>query len=91
LFVALEEVYAVLRSERPLEPTQQLLSRFAQDAVEDAASTLGINVAAKRLQEAAAALGTSSASIAVHKPQTSAPSRDIEIEALRQLIAAAPG
>jgi hypothetical protein len=45
LLVALDNVYAVLRSEEPLEPAKVLLGNFAQDFVKHAAGTpLGLQV-----------------------------------------------
>jgi hypothetical protein len=58
LLVALENVYAVLRSEEPLEPAQALLSRFLQDVSENASGTPeSTSMTAMRLQEAASSLG----------------------------------
>jgi hypothetical protein len=56
LLVALEHVYEVLRSQRPLEPARQLIADFARDALENGASTIEINPTECRLQEAVDAL-----------------------------------
>src|ERR1035437_7553476 len=57
LLVALENVYAVLRSEEPLEPAQALLSRFLQDVSENASGKPeSTSMTALRLQEAASSL-----------------------------------
>lgn len=45
MLVALENVYAVLRSEKPIGPAKQLISDFARDALENGASASGINPA----------------------------------------------
>jgi hypothetical protein len=58
LLVALEIVYAVLRSDEPLAPAQALLNRFLQDVSENASGTPeSMSMAAVRLQEAASSLG----------------------------------
>jgi integrase len=58
LLVALDNVYAVLRSEEPLEPAKVLLGNFAQDFVKHAAGTpLGLQVASLQLKRAGEILG----------------------------------
>jgi len=58
LLVALENVFAVLRSERPLGPTK-VMAELARDALQKG-SSLEINPLAWRLQKAVDALGSAS-------------------------------
>jgi len=58
LLVALENVYAVLRSEEPLEPAKLLLGSFVQDFVQHGAGTPeGIELASLQLKRAIDTLG----------------------------------
>lgn len=77
LLVAVENVYAVLRSDRPLEPTKLLVTEFARDAIENASSTIGMDPTARRLQQAVDALGGAALPPLDRGPQTLVPIDDI--------------
>lgn len=76
VLVALENVYAVLRSQEPLEPAKQLIAGFARDALENGAS--GTNRAAPRLHQAVAALGPAALAAPARSSQTLVPIDDID-------------
>jgi hypothetical protein len=68
--VALENIYAVLRSEHPLKPTKILVTESARDALINGSSTIGFNPGARRLQQAVDALGTTALPLLAEGPQT---------------------
>jgi hypothetical protein len=57
LQVALEELYALLRSEKPLEPTKNLLGSFLDDVREHVSWIPDGSTALRRFEEAVATLG----------------------------------
>jgi hypothetical protein len=58
LLVALENVYAVLRSKHPIEPVRALVADLAQDALKNASGVFGdMDQSARRLRQAVDALG----------------------------------
>jgi hypothetical protein len=67
-----------LRSERPLEPTRVLIAQFARDALENRASTIGVNLPAQRIQQAADALGAASLPAPAEAPTTLVTIDDID-------------
>src|SRR5579859_7929409 len=79
VLVVLENVYAVLRSQKPLEPARQLIADFARDALENSASTIGINPTARRLQEAVDALGAAASPAPAPSSQTLVPVDDVDV------------
>jgi hypothetical protein len=78
LQVALENVFAVLRSERPLGPTKMLMAELARDALENGTSSMEINPLAWRLQKAVDALGSASWPPPAEGPQTPVAIGDID-------------
>jgi len=76
--VALEQVYEVLRSDRPLEPAKRLLGTFLEDfRVNGAGSDVSLHGASGGLRNAAAALGDPAQQIPAGGDQTLVPVDDI--------------
>jgi integrase len=77
LQVALEELYGVLRSEKPLEPTKNLLGTFLDELREHVCWIPDGSTTLRRFEEAVAALGTPECTPR-HGQQTLVPSREAD-------------